>query len=90
MSHPLCVKRGLPLKYLFHFSANCTLNFSSIAVFILFMTPKQTGKKAEGRTRDRFDMADPEDEISMADRFHGPDLFELSKKDAGGNQTHES
>lgn len=54
------------------------------------MIPKQTGKKAEGRTRDRFDMADPEDEISMVDRFHGPDLFEFSKKDAGGNQTHES
>jgi hypothetical protein len=61
-----------------------------IAVFILFMIPKQTGKKAEGRTRDRFDMADPEDEISMADRFHGPDLFEFSKKDTGGNQSHES
>ena len=61
----------------------------SLPFFILFMIPKQTGKKAEGRTRDRFDMADPEDEISMADRFNGPDLFEFSKKDAGGNQTHE-
>ena len=62
-------------------------NLFPIVGFSLSMIAKQTGKNAESSTRYGFDMADPKDEIPMADWFHGPNLFELPKKDAGGNQS---
>jgi hypothetical protein len=52
-------------------------SFSLIAIPALSALPKQTGEEAEGGACDGSDVADPKDEFSVADRFHGPDLFEL-------------
>lgn len=51
--------------------------FCIAAVLALPTLPKKTGEEAEGGACDGSDVADPKDEFSVADRFHGPDLFEL-------------
>ena len=61
-----------------------------LAVFPLFALSKQTGEQTEGDPSDRFDVADTEDELPMADRLYGPHLLELWEKDSRGEEANQA
>lgn len=62
----------------------CSDKALALVVFFLFAIPEEACQKAEGSTGDGPQMADAKDELAVADGFDGPDFFEFSKEEGGG------
>ena len=54
------------------------------------MVLEEPGEEPEGRACNGLYMGYPEDELTMAYRFHGPDLFEFSQENPRCNQPYQS